>query len=148
MGSYYTSIKTPLRPGPRLSLPHMDSRLGLMVTLSLPLIQNGSFTGVVAVDLPLERLFKEALQLSYASLTYAVLVDKEGKKVSLGVPLYSLTKHTSLCSRRNQAGGVRKSETKKRVMNLFFPPILSRSPSLIPPRLQPALCRLILRTTH
>lgn len=79
MGSYYTSIKTPLRPGPRLSLPDMDSRLGLIVTVSLPLIQNGSFTGVVAVDLPLERLFKEALQLSYASLTYAVLVDKEGK---------------------------------------------------------------------
>lgn len=83
MGSYYTSIKISLRQEPRLSLPHMDSRLGLMVTMSLALIQNGSFRGVVAVDLPLERLFKEALQLSSAtSLSYSVLVDKEGINIA------------------------------------------------------------------
>ena len=79
MGSYYTSIKTPLGQEPRLSLPHMDPGLGLMVTMSLALTQNGSFIGVVAMDLPLERLFKETLQLSSTSLSYAVLVDKEGK---------------------------------------------------------------------
>ncbi|XP_068702229.1 VWFA and cache domain-containing protein 1-like isoform X1 [Montipora foliosa] len=81
MGSYYTSINSSLERKPRLSLPFMDSRLGLMVSMSLAVIRNGSFTGVVAVDLPIQRLFKEALQLSSASLAYAILVDNEGRAV-------------------------------------------------------------------
>lgn len=79
MGSYYTSINTSLGKEPRISLPHMDPTLGVIVTMSLALIQNGSFTGVVAMDLPLERLFKEVIQASSASLAYATVVDKEGK---------------------------------------------------------------------
>lgn len=81
MGSYYTSIKTPLGKEPRLSVPYTDSRLGLMVTMSLALVQNGSLRGVLALDLPLERLFKEALQVSSSSLSYAILADKEGNTV-------------------------------------------------------------------
>lgn len=81
MGSYYTSIKTPLEQEPRLLAPYIDSRLGLIVTMSLALIQNGTFRGVLALDLPLERLFKEALQVSSVSKSYAILVDKEGNTV-------------------------------------------------------------------
>lgn len=53
-----------------------------MVTMSLALTQNGSFKGVLALDLPLEHLFKEALQVSSTSLSYAILVDKEGNSVN------------------------------------------------------------------
>ncbi|KAL9972842.1 hypothetical protein ACROYT_G019223 [Oculina patagonica] len=81
MGSYYTSIKTPLGQKPRLSVPYTDSRLGLVVTMSLALTQNESLIGVLALDLPLERLFKEALQVSSTSLSYAILVDKEGRTI-------------------------------------------------------------------
>ena len=82
MGSYYTSIKSPIGQEPRLSVPYIDSRLGVMVTMSLALTQNGSFNGVLALDLPLEHLFKEALQMSPPSLSYAILVDKEGNAVN------------------------------------------------------------------
>lgn len=78
MGSYYTSVKTPLEQEPMLSAPHVDSTLGLKVVLSVALIQNGTFKGVLALDLPLQRLFKEIFQLPSSTLTYAVLVDKEG----------------------------------------------------------------------
>lgn len=81
MGSYYTSIKTTLEQEPRLLVPYIDSRLGLIVTMSLALIQNDTFRGVLALDLPLERLFKEALQVSSVSKSYAILVDKEGNTV-------------------------------------------------------------------
>lgn len=82
MGSYYTSIKSPVEQEPRLSVPYIDSRLGVMVTMSLAQTQNGSFKGVLALDLPLEHLFKEALQMSSSSLSYAILVDKEGSVVN------------------------------------------------------------------
>ena len=82
MGSYYTSIKSPLGQEPRLSVPYIDSRLGVVVTMSLALTQNGSFEGVLAMDLPLEHLFKEALQMSSPSQSYAILVDKEGNVVN------------------------------------------------------------------
>jgi len=81
MGSYYTSIESPLGQEPRLSVPYIDSRLGVMVTMSLALTENGSFKGVLALDLPLEHLFKEALQMSSPSLSYAILVDKEGRTI-------------------------------------------------------------------
>ena len=82
MGSYYTSIKSPLGQEPRLSVPYVDSRLGVVVTMSLALTQNGSFRGVLAMDLPVEHLFKEALQVSSSSLSYAILVDKEGNTLN------------------------------------------------------------------
>ena len=82
MGSYYTSIKSPIGQDPRLSVPYVDSRLGVVVTMSLALRQNGSFKGVLALDLLVEHLFKEALQMSSPSQSYAVLVDKEGKVVN------------------------------------------------------------------
>ena len=88
MASYYTSIKTPLVQDPRLSMPHMDSKLGLKLTMSLALTQNESFIGVVALDLPLERLFKEAFQHSSTSLSYTVLVDKGGKILFCGFILF------------------------------------------------------------
>jgi len=50
--------------------------------MSLAQTQNGSFKGVLALDLPLEHLFKEALQMSSSSLSYAILVDKEGSIVN------------------------------------------------------------------
>ena len=81
MGSYYTSIDTPIENEPRISVPYMDSRLGLIVTVSVALIHNGSLRGVLALDLPLDRLFKEALQASSTALSYAILVDKEGNTV-------------------------------------------------------------------
>ena len=52
-----------------------------MVTMSLALIQNGTLRGVLALDLPLERLFKEAIQVPSTSLSYAILVDKKGNAV-------------------------------------------------------------------
>jgi len=84
MGSYYTSIKSPLGQEPRLSVPYVDSRLGVVVTMSLAVTQNRSFRGVLAMDLPLEYLFKEALQVtvSSSSLSYAILVDKEGNNLN------------------------------------------------------------------
>lgn len=82
MGSYYTSIKSPLGQDPRLSVPYVDSRLGVVVTMSLALSQNGSFKGVLALDLPVEPLFKEALQMSSPSQSYAILVDREGNVVN------------------------------------------------------------------
>ena len=78
MASYYTSIRTSLEQDLMLSTPHVDPTLGLKVILSVALIQNGTFKGVLALDLPLQRLFKEIFQLPSAPLTYAVLVDKEG----------------------------------------------------------------------
>lgn len=78
MASYYTSIKTPLEQELMLSTPHVDPTLGLKVVLSVALIQNGTFKGVLALDLPLQRLFKEIFQLPSSTLMYAVLVDKEG----------------------------------------------------------------------
>jgi len=87
MASYYTSIKTPLEQEPMLSAPHIDPTLGLKVILSMALIQNETFKGVLALDLPLQRLFKEIFQLPSSPLTYAVLVDKEGNMLFIVLSL-------------------------------------------------------------
>ena len=78
MGSYYTSINSSYDQKPRLTLPFMNVRLGLTVTMSSAVIRNGFFTGVVAVDLPIQRLFPEILQLSSTPFVYAILIDRQG----------------------------------------------------------------------
>lgn len=82
MGSYYTSINIPIDQKARISDPFMDSKLGLTVTVSVALIHNESLKGVLALDLPLDRLFKEALRASSNAQSYAILVNKEGNSPS------------------------------------------------------------------
>ncbi|XP_076373666.1 VWFA and cache domain-containing protein 1-like isoform X2 [Tachypleus tridentatus] len=65
---------------PQWSLPYLDNLgTGIVMTVSVPVLVNGSFQGVCALDISMETLFQGVSYSQLADTSYSFLINREGR---------------------------------------------------------------------
>ncbi|XP_014676321.1 PREDICTED: VWFA and cache domain-containing protein 1-like [Priapulus caudatus] len=81
MGLYYALfLKNTTVQEPSITIPYMDAwGLGVVTTVSLPLILEGQLKGVVGIDITMADLLSDVLYLSADALSYPFVIDNRGR---------------------------------------------------------------------
>ncbi|XP_006817010.2 VWFA and cache domain-containing protein 1-like, partial [Saccoglossus kowalevskii] len=82
MASYYDHYANPQIDVPTFSVPHQGaSGIGLLTVVSLPVIHNNNFEGIVGIGITLEDLFSDVTYFRQGELSYSFIFEVSSKFV-------------------------------------------------------------------